>query len=211
MTRPARIFSQAVCVLSSRWSEELARRGSGRRGGATRQEAEPPLIARARHVRAAFAALYDLCVARVYAFCAVHSASTEEAEDLTTQTFEQALRAIGRYEERGQPFSAWLPRIVANAAAHRARRPAAVPLHRTGATDADEATAGDTPAESWVADWERADWIEEHLAALPTDQRRMVRLRCYDDLGFGDVATAMNRSAGAVKQLPRRTLTAPPR
>lgn len=166
------------------------------------------MIVRARHDRAAFAALYDLYVARVYAFCAVHSASKEEAEDLTAQTFEQALRAIGRYEERGQPFSAWLLRIAANAAANRARRPAAVPLHSTGTADADVAAAGDTPAESWVAEWERADWIEEHLAALPADQRWVVRLRFYDDLGFGDVATAMDRSEGAVKQLLRRTLTA---
>jgi len=55
----------------------------GQRGGATRQEAEPELIARARHDRAAFAALYDLYVVRVYAFCAVHSANREEAEDVT--------------------------------------------------------------------------------------------------------------------------------
>ena len=86
-----------------------------------RREADPELIARARHDRAAFAALYDLYVARVYAFCAVHSATREEAEDLTAQTFEQALGAIARYEERGQPFSAWLLRIAANAAANRAR------------------------------------------------------------------------------------------
>jgi hypothetical protein len=50
-----------------------------------RREAEPALIAQARHDRAAFAALYDLYVTRVYAFCAVHSTSREDAEDLTAQ------------------------------------------------------------------------------------------------------------------------------
>src|SRR5690348_18394641 len=86
-----------------------------------RPEATPELIAQAQANRAAVAALYDLYVARVYAFCAVHSTSREEAEDLTAQTFVQALAAIARYEERGQPFSAWLLRIAANAAANRAR------------------------------------------------------------------------------------------
>ena len=81
-----------------------------------RSEAEPALIAQARHDRAAFAALYDLYVTRVYAFCAVHSTSREDAEDLTAQTFERALHAISHYEERGQPFSAWLLRIAAHAA-----------------------------------------------------------------------------------------------
>ena len=183
-----------------------------RRGGATRQEAAPELIARARHDRAAFAALYDLYVTRVYAFCAVHSGTREEAEDLTAQTFERALSAIGRYEERGAPFSAWLLRIAANAAINRARRPAAIPLSSVGT--ASEGDAGTTPevedtrAEGWVEEWERADWIEEHLAALSADGQRVVRLRFYDDLSFDDVAARMDRSEGAVKQLLRRTLTA---
>jgi len=180
----------------------------------TRQEAGPELIARARHDRAAFAALYDLYVARVYAFCAVHSASREEAEDLTAQTFERALGAIGRYEERGAPFSAWLLRIAANAAINRARRPAAVPLHSGASGDGGDGDAAavleveDTRAEGWVDEWERADWIEEHLAALSDDGQRVVRLRFYDDLSFDDVAARMDRSEGAVKQLLRRTLTA---
>ncbi len=194
------------------------------RGGPTRQEAESPpitrvrreadpaLIARARHDRVAFAALYDLYVARIYAFCAVHSASREEAEDLTAHTFERALSAIARYEERGQPFSAWLLRIAANAAANRARRPAAVPLQAervdgASASSEDEAAARDSAAESWAEEWERADWIEQHLAALPDDGQCVVRLRFYDDLSFDTVAARMGRSEGAVKQLLRRTLT----
>jgi len=184
---------------------------------------------RARHDRAAFATLYDLYVARVYAFCAIHSAGREEAEDLTAQTFARALDAIGRYEdltaqtfaraldaigryeERGAPFSAWLLRIAANAAANRARRPVAVSLHAERAAGAtrsrkDEAVVGETE-EEWVEEWLRADWIEDHLAALPPDGRRVVQLRFYDDLSFDAVAAAMGRSEGAVKQLLRRTLT----
>jgi len=179
-----------------------------------RQEAEPALIARARHDRAAFAALYDLYVARVYAFCAIHSAGREEAEDLTAQTFERALGAIGRYEERGAPFSAWLLRIAANAVINRARHPAAVPLHAERADGAirpwedEAAVAVDDVAKEWVEEWLRADWTEDHLAALSADQRRVVQLRFYDDLSFDAVATAMGRSEGAVKQLLRRTLVA---
>ncbi len=148
-------------------------------------------------------------MARIYAFCATHSASREEAEDLTAHTFERALGAIARYEERGQPFSAWLLRIAANAAANRARRPAAVPLRADGAFASfeDEAAARESAAESWIEEWECADWIEQHLAALPTDGQRVVRLRFYDDLSFDAVATRMGRSEGAVKQLLRRTLT----
>ena len=62
-------------------------------------------------------------------------------------------------------------------------------------------------AESRVKEWERADWIEDYLAALPPDQQRVVQLRFYEDRSFLDVAAQMGRSEGAVKQLLRRTLT----
>ncbi len=169
-----------------------------------RHEAEPELIARARHDRAAFAALYDLYVARVYAFCAVHSATREEAEDLTAHTFVQALAAIGRYEERGQPFSAWLLRIAANAAVNRARHPI-VPLSE-GMARAHDAAA--TMAESWVAEWAQVEWIDACVAALPEDQQRVIHLRFYEDRSFEQIAALMGRSEGAVKQLLRRALAA---
>src|SRR2546421_189046 len=138
-----------------------------------RSEAEPALIVQARHDHAAFAALYDLYVTRVYAFCAVHSTSREDAEDLTAQTFERALHAISHYEERGQPFSAWLLRIAAHAAANHARRATTVPLHSEGPSHGgdDGAAAAAMQAESRVKEWERADWIEDYLEAL----ERMLR------------------------------------
>ena len=177
-------------------------------GNSRRTEAPPALIAQARTDRAAFGQLYDLYVCRVYAFCALGGRSREEAEDLTAQTFERALRAIGRYEERGEPFSAWLLRIAAHVVADRARR--AEPLDGATSFGDDDDGAGDAPdvGADWVADWELATWLHRHLAALPEDHRRVVQLRYYDDRSFGDVAARMERSEGAVKQLLRRALAA---
>jgi len=62
-------------------------------------------------------------------------------------------------------------------------------------------------AESRVKEWERADWIEDYLAALPPDQQRVVQLRFYEDRSFLGVAAQIGRSEGAVKQLLRRMLT----
>ncbi len=116
-----------------------------------RREDAPELIAQTRQDRTAVAALYDLYVGRVYAFCAVHSATREEAEYLTAQTFVPALGALPRYEERGQPFSAWLLRIAANAAVNRARHPMVSLSDHTSVVQ-DAATA-----QSWVEEWEQAD------------------------------------------------------
>jgi RNA polymerase sigma-70 factor, ECF subfamily len=174
-----------------------------------RAEAEAELIARARHDREAFGEIYDLYVHRVYAFCLGHSASREEAEDLTAQTFERALTAIGRYEARGVPFSAWLLRIAANAAVDRARRGNRVIL-LTADRPPDEwdHQPAQALAEQWVERWERAAWLRGHLITLPEDQQRAVRLRFYEDRALLDVATHMGRSEGAVKQLLQRALRA---
>ena len=167
---------------------------------ATRIEASPDLVERARHDRAAFGAIYDLYLPRVYAYCRIHSATREEAEDLTAHTFQQALAAIKRYEDRGLPFSAWLLRIASNAVTDRARRARQV----TVAPDELDLM----PGESRLENFERAFWLRTHLDALPVDQREVVRLRFYEDRSFRDVAARMGRSEGAVKQLLRRALKA---
>ena len=174
----------------------------GGEGSPRRAEASPALVAQARTERAAFGQLYDLYVRRVYAFCALGGRSREEAEDLTAQTFERALRAIDRYEERGVPFSAWLLRIAAHVVADRARR--AAPLDDAPPLDDDDGAADGAP--DWTEEWELATWLRGHLATLPADQRRVVWLRYYEDRSFGDVAARMDRSENAVKQLLRRAL-----
>ncbi len=177
----------------------------GGEGSPRRAEAPPALVAQARTDRAAFGQLYDLYVRRVYAFCALGGRSREEAEDLTAQTFERALRAIDRYEERGAPFSAWLLRIAAHVVADRARR--AEPLDDAAPLGDDEGAAADV-APDWAEEWERATWLRGHLVALPADQQRVVQLRYYEDRSFSDVAARMGRSENAVKQLLRRALAA---
>jgi len=72
-------------------------------GGERRSQVSPDVIARARHDRAAFGEIYDHYLPRVYAFCRLHSASREEAQDLTAHSFERALDAIHGGLEGGSP------------------------------------------------------------------------------------------------------------
>jgi len=83
---------------------------------------DAPLIARARAGEAAaFGALYDRYVEAVYRYVFYRVRETAEAEDVTSEVFMKALRAMPRYETR-QPFLAWLYRIARNAVIDRARR-----------------------------------------------------------------------------------------
>lgn len=164
-----------------------------------RDEISPDLLHRARRGdREAFGRLYDHYVPRVYAFCRPHVERREDAEDLTAQTFEKALGAIDRYEDRGGTFSSWLIRIAANAIVDWARRGTEVRL-----TDAEIERLGD---DGFLRAWEEAYWLRGHIVMLAEDQQDVIRRRFFEDKAFKQVASEMGRSEGAVKQLLRRAL-----
>ncbi len=174
-----------------------------------REEADPNLIERAKHDRSAFAELYRLYLPRVHAFCQSHSQSRDEAEDLTSQTFERALRALPRYQSRGAPLSAWLFHIAANLAIDRGRRSGHVinlgddPIPEQGIERRDE----NIPA-TLIERWERAGQLLDRVAALPPDQQQAIQLRFWEDRSILDVAARLGRSEGATKQLLRRAVRA---
>src|SRR3970040_622119 len=73
------------------------------------------LIARAAQGdRESFGALYERYVFRVFRHVYYLTNDTHLAEDLTAQTFLNALEAIPRYQVRGVPFLAWLFRTAYN-------------------------------------------------------------------------------------------------
>lgn len=55
-----------------------------------------------------FGKLYDLYVDRVYRHVYYRVGNQADAEDLTSQVFLNAWRAISRYRPMGRPFVVWL-------------------------------------------------------------------------------------------------------
>jgi len=69
----------------------------------------------------AFGVLYDRYVSQVYRYVFYRVRNEAEAEDVTSEVFMRALRAMRTYEPR-QAFLAWLYRIARNAVIDRSRR-----------------------------------------------------------------------------------------
>src|SRR3954454_1605942 len=61
-----------------------------------------------------FSAVYDEHVWQVYGFFAYRLRARADAEDLTQQTFERALKAWGRYDASRASVSTWLLVIARN-------------------------------------------------------------------------------------------------
>ena len=72
------------------------------------EERDAQLIARAKEDPEAFGVLYERYVGKIYNYIYYRTTNHHDAEDLTARTFQRALKHIGRYVDRGAPFSAWL-------------------------------------------------------------------------------------------------------
>src|SRR5579859_5764866 len=142
-------------------------------------EAGEDLIARARYNRTAFGEIYDLYLRRVYAFCLTRTGDPQQAEDVTSQTFERALKAIANYESRGAPMSSWLFRIAANLITDRGRGSGRVRTVDDAALPEQPSLDPEDDPAVWVERWERAAELRDHMAALPADQQEALRLRYW--------------------------------
>ena len=154
--------------------------------------------------REAFGELYERHVRRVYRYLLYMAKDVDVAEDLTEETFLQALAAIHRYQRRGVPFVAWLLRIAHNLQLNlngrRARR--SVPLVHE---DQEGVMGSPESAFEHKANGER---LMQAIQALNGDQRQVIVLRFIEGLGCADTARVLGKSVGAVRVAQYRALRA---
>ena len=157
------------------------------------------LIEEAKRDRRRFGDLYELHFERVYAFIGRRVRDRAAAQDLTAEVFRKALEGLDRFEWRGAPFAAWLFRIASNAIANHRERAE----RETTGSDLD-AEKGSSPAVSLSIENRAA--LYRSVRDLPDDQRRVIQMRFAEEKGIREIAEAMGRTEGAVKQLQYRAI-----
>jgi RNA polymerase sigma-70 factor, ECF subfamily len=163
---------------------------------------EGALVMAAQEDPAAFEPLYERYVNAIYRYAYHRVGNHADAEDVTSQTFQQAIAALPAYEWRGAPFGAWLFKIAANVIARRGRAAGREIAVEDVAAYAPE-QADDDPA-ALVA----ANDIVAALQQLPLDQQRAIVLKFSHGLTSREIGEALDRSEGAAKQLIHRALIA---
>ncbi len=164
------------------------------------------LIARAaKGDREAFGDLYERYVFKVYRHVYYLTSNTHNAEDLTAQTFLNALEAIPRYEMRGAPFIAWLLRIAYNLTVNhkKVRKNGSAPLPET--MEVEGTLCSPEESAEAKADGER---VWEGVRTLRGDQRQVIVMRFIDGLSYPDIAKVLGKSIGAVRVIQYRALCA---
>jgi RNA polymerase sigma-70 factor (ECF subfamily) len=161
---------------------------------------EDELVERAKTDADAFGELYDHYFTQIYRFTYSRMRDQDAAEDVTSEVFFKALRAIGRYKPSGHPFSSWLYQIAVNAINdyYRSKKP----------TDDIEAAAGvadkSRPIDEDVADRQEASRVWAAIDSLPAAQRTAMTLKLGEDMKLAQIGVIMGKSEGAIKLLIHR-------
>jgi RNA polymerase sigma-70 factor, ECF subfamily len=164
---------------------------------------EQALVERAKRDPNAFGDLYERYFVQIYRFVYSRVRDQTAAEDVTAEVFMKALKSIGRYQDTGKPFSAWLYQIAVNSVADRYR--AARPVEDLD-DQRDLAVRG--PAlEDVAAQRDELRRIWSVVETLPSQQRVAMVLKFQEDMKIEDIAVAMGKTPGAVKLLIHRGVT----
>jgi RNA polymerase sigma-70 factor (ECF subfamily) len=151
----------------------------------------------------AFGRLYDEYADRVYAFVRSRTGSSHDAEDITAAVFLKAWEAIGSYDDRGLPFSAWLFRIARNAVVDEYRRGTRRPVPTEEPLEPEEADEGPDVAVIAAADAAR---VREAVRALTEEQALVIALRFWWDMSIRETAQALGKNENAIKALQHRAV-----
>lgn len=170
---------------------------------------EAELVEQAQHCPQAFGPIYDLYYGKILGYIYRRTLDAGVAEELTSNTFFQALRALRHYEHRGH-FAAWLYRIATNE----------INLYRRNAAHRHESN------HQWQAELDRIwfvspnpgteEEVEEkmrsfaHLHAaverLPEKYRLAISLRYFEAMPYAEIGEVMGKRLGTVKSLVHRGL-----
>jgi len=169
-----------------------------------REAEERRLVEAAQRDPACFGDLYEQYFELVYLYVARRLRNRTEAEDLTAEVFRKALQSLARFKWTGAPFAAWLFRIASNMIADRAKRAAregntepSLMLNQSGANNVQQTD---------LEDCERQTQLFRLVDELADDQKRVLVMRFAEEKSIHEIANALGRSEGAVKQLQFRAL-----
>ncbi|HAF08880.1 MAG TPA: hypothetical protein DCK98_02205 [Chloroflexi bacterium] len=155
----------------------------------------------------AFGVLYDRYVDAVYRYVFYRVRNEAEAEDVTSDVFMRALRAISKYEPR-QAFLAWLYRIARNAVIDRSRRRAA--RQQVSFEDALAHPNADQVVhpDAGLLAGSDASVVREAMRQLTPLQQEILVLRYVEGFDTKTISKLVGKQDGTIRGIEFRALSA---
>ena len=169
------------------------------------QEEERALIRRLKaRSEAALAELYDQLAPWVLGLAYRVLRDADEAEEVLSDVFVHVWTRIDQHDARRGPLTPWVLSIARNRALdllrrreRRWRKAERVELARS--SDGEDVSPEPAPAEASVPGWPVHREVHAALAALPEEQRRVVRLAYFEGLTHSEIARRTGDPLGTVK------------
>jgi RNA polymerase sigma-70 factor (ECF subfamily) len=162
---------------------------------------------------AAFGALYDRYLPKIYAYIGRRVEERSVAEEITARTFERALVAARRRDLPDALLGVFLYRVAANAVVDRARRARRPIPPDVRASDVDkeddriqaEAISDEAAARAFGSAVD-GEYLRRALVRLPEVDRRVLLLSYFDGLEPDELAAALGCNLAEVALKLHRAL-----
>jgi RNA polymerase sigma-70 factor (ECF subfamily) len=151
-----------------------------------------------------FEDIYREHVSPVWRYVRLRVPSDSDAEDVTSQVFEKALRSWSSYDDTRGTVGGWLVGIARHAVADWWRKQGReLPVDEIG--DRIETSADDDP-EGDALRRLGADDVRRQLGVLTAREREAVALRFGSELSSSEVAAVLGVSPSAARMLVHRAI-----
>jgi RNA polymerase sigma-70 factor (ECF subfamily) len=154
--------------------------------------------------RAAFTALYERCVNRIYRHVYYRVSNQADAEDITQEVFIKAWKGIDKYKKGGASFVAWLITIAGNLVIDHYR---SRPKNMITTEDCENVPIADNsnPEKQAETNFNNA-LVKEVVLKLKGDKQKVILMHFIDGFSYEEIAKALNKNEGTIRVIQYRAL-----
>ena len=147
--------------------------------------------------------MLDRYFERVYRYVAQRVGTRQDAEDVTSVVFVEAMESLDHYHERGS-FAGWLFTIARRKVADHYRRSGAETSLEMVDRDALVSEAGVPEARAALD--ERLCHLDRALRSLAPEKQEILALRFFAGLRYREIASILGKGESAAKMMVYRAL-----
>lgn len=167
--------------------------------------AEMELVKQAKQDLSSFAILYERYFEKIYKFFHFRLRDQHESEDLTSITFEKAVKKLHTFEDQGYPFSTWLFRIAHNVLVDHFRK-----IEHNRVTSWEDITRQEEPFTELnpqlIDNKEALEKVKEAISTLPKLHQDIWALKLSHDMSNKEIAVTLNLTSNNVNVILFRSL-----
>jgi RNA polymerase sigma-70 factor (ECF subfamily) len=175
---------------------------------------EKELVRQAQKAPDAFAKLYDQYYPKIFGYILRRTANLEVAQDITSETFLNALRKLWQFRWRNISFSSWLYKIATNEINQyfrKAEYKKSISLEELQ-EQGFEPISSHNPESELIEAQEKLrqhqDFLEIQgkVVRLPAKYQEVIALRFFEQKQINEISEILGKKEGTVKSLLHRAM-----